>query len=105
MFSKRTRGQISISSSAAAERTWRATRTERSLPFRVLAQPLRVLIRPVEVVSRFVKLVLSLTRGGRCFGQQLRDLLLTHGFERVRRIKRLLENWQRVAAGDHHAGR
>src|SRR5271165_2793604 len=70
-----------------------------------LTQPLRILVRTIEVVAGFVALELSFARGGSGLCQQRCHIVGSHRFKAAGRLQRLLQNLERVATGDDHAGR
>src|SRR5205085_1203615 len=69
------------------------------------SQPLRVLIRAVEIVCGLVEFKFSFAGDRSGFRQQASNLFLTHWVEAARRVKRLLEDIHRLAAGNDHACR
>src|SRR2546422_588463 len=75
-------------------------------PTRIVSpQPLWILVRPIEMMGRLVQLVLAVARGGRRPGGQRFHFRLAQRAKGAGGVQRLLEHRQRIAAGDHDAGR
>src|SRR5437867_3605202 len=75
-------------------------------PTRIVSpQPLWILVRAIEMMGRLVQLVFPVVRGVRRPGEQRFHGCLAQRAKAARRVQRLLEHQQRVAAGDHDARR
>src|ERR1700730_6282750 len=70
----------------------------------LLAKPLRVSVGAVETVTRFIKCELPSFRGGCSFRQKRGQLRRIHGLKTAGCVQSLLENRQRIAAGDYDTG-
>src|SRR5256712_2077902 len=75
-------------------------------PTRIVSpQPLWILVCPIKVMGRLVQLVFPVARGERRPAEQCCHGRLAQRAKGACRVQRLLEHRERVAAGDHDAGR
>src|SRR5437879_10736352 len=69
-----------------------------------LPQPLWIMVSSVKVMGGLVLLELAVPCGLGSLGQEACDFIFTHGLEGPHGFESLLENGQRIATGDDHAG-